>query len=150
MDIHKRSTGETERREDDLNLLDQDALFDYIISNYESSYTIENRHKPKEKENAIDVPVIIPSEYSYAYSFWLDFTQDEKIITFNSDFIEECPTLYYKLMNHYTCEKYSKDFSMLCPIKDNGKVTNRTYIDLIEFFINNIDEKDGISVIKRK
>ena len=150
MDIHKRSTGETERREDDLNLLDQDALFDYITSNYESSYTIENRHKPKDNEDAIDVPVIIPSEYSYAYSFWLDFTQDEKIITFNSDFIEECPTLYYKLMNHYTCEKYSKDFSMLCPIKDDGKVTNRTYIDLIEFFINNIDEKDGISVIKRK
>lgn len=75
MDIHKQSTGDIERKEDNINNLSQDELFDYLKVHYVTTkYEIDNDHKLIDKENGVSVPFAIPYEASnYGYSISMTF-----------------------------------------------------------------------------
>ena len=57
-DIQDRSSGETNRKEDDINLLDREGLYDYLIHHYKGTNHFAHI-STSISFNTIDVPIII-------------------------------------------------------------------------------------------
>ena len=148
-DIQDRSSGEIERKEDDINLFTQDTLFEYIKNRYVSlidEYPFENWHKPRYEDDRILVPFASSDTNSYVDNLVLSFKENEEIITFNKDLKMECPDIYKLINDNYKLSKYSKYLLSISPL-DGSDVTNKFYIDLIDFLIDNIPDNE---IIKRK
>lgn len=148
-DVRRRAEGQSIRREDDINNLSQDELFNYLKAHYiTTKYEIDNDHKPIDKENGVSVPFAIPYEASnHGYGIYMDFKKNGKVITFNSELKKELPDIYNKLCDNYSVSAYTRYLSMVSPL-DGGEVTNQFYIDVIEFLIDNVDKK--IKIVNRK
>ena len=82
-DIRKQGLGTEVKAEDDVNILSQDNLFEYLKDKYSVRiYQIDNDHKPIDRENEISVPYARPRELSYGLCVSLEFKRKEKIVTF--------------------------------------------------------------------
>ena len=139
-DIHKRSNGVQVRKEDDINHLDQDELFDYIQEHYIcTSYSFSNYHQPVYDDNVIHIPFLIPETSSYAYNATLMFGKTGCVVTFNKDMKWECPEVYELINDNYEIsdEPHNKSLFSIYP---NGsmEITNKFFIDVLDFLIDNI------------
>ena len=54
MDIHKRSTGEAERKEEDINLLDMNGFYKYLCDRYEKANDYMSTEYIEKLENDYD------------------------------------------------------------------------------------------------
>lgn len=151
-DIHKRSNGTKERREDDINLMDQDDLTEYLKSRYEP--VPGSRWKDiidtESKDDKIYVTVLEPDIESYAYNVSLIFPKgrgNHKNITMSYDLMQDCPEVYKLLKDNYILSNYSSHMFSISP-SDKSEVTNKFFVDIIDFLIDNIP--DNKLLIKRK
>lgn len=151
-DIHQRSNGEKIRKEDDIDLFSQDELYEYINEHYEVDiyYHIDNDHTSIDCRYSIHVPfarkchTILPD-----YRITLHFSEKEKIITIGSESIKQhLPDVYNKICEKYEVVGKRRYSYIIQPINNTNKIINKTFIDAIEFLIDNIDDKERI--IKRK
>ena len=151
-DLHSRGIGELEREEDDVNLFSQDELYEYINEHYEVDryYHIDNDHSSIDCRYSIHVPfarkchTIVPD-----YTITLHFSEKEKIITIGTESIKKhLPDVYNKICEKYEVVGKRRYSYIIQPIDNTNKITNKTFIDAIEFLIDNIDDKEKI--IKRK
>jgi len=157
VDIHKRSNGSQERKEDDINVMDMDMFFEYLQGLYKptmSTYNVVIYHVPR---TMILVPISINGLYSSGsvsyVSLEFDKVSDKKIVTLDIRSLHRLPEgCEYKLKEMYKI-KYMSDSPkrqahIIINPKDSSDVTNKFYIEIIDFMLDNI--KDGYNRLVKK
>ena len=135
-DIQDRSSGETIRKEDDINLLDRDSLYDYLTSHYKNTNSFDPICN-SDTYNTIKVPFLIQGGSDGVY---LDFKENEVYIPYASPY--KVKGLFSKLADEFSLKSDSKTghtWYIISP-KDGSKVTNTFYIYVIDFLIDNIPD----------
>ena len=156
-DIHKRSNGSQERKEDDIDVMDMDMFFEYLKGLYKptmSTYNVVIYHVPK---TMILVPISLNGLYrssSVSYvSLELDEVSDKKIVTLDIRSLHRLPEgcedklkEVYKIK--YMSDSPKRQAHIIISPKDSSDVTNKFYIEIIDFMLDNI--KDGYNRLVKK
>ena len=132
--ILDRGAGETIRKEDDVNLLDLDGLYDYIKSRYEKRlfYLDKDTFGRNNKRNiVVDVIANISLFTNYDKSGKFDH------ILLSWTKVKIGMPFFDKLKERFNVQMPNVNRRTI-PEKD-GTCTNQTYIDVIDFFLDNID-----------
>ena len=144
-DMQDRSTGEIVRKEDDVNLLDRDGFYNYIMEHYKTTtedvtgpYAIIN----SENADYISIPIL---EYQavilYSVNIW-HFNTDEKYITIPTGNLFTGSDLFVKIRDTFKLQPNEDKFNHLFKLfpKDNKKVDNKFFLEVIDFIIDNTKE----------
>ena len=133
-DMQKRSSGDEIRKEDDVNLLDIDGLYEYIKSKYEKRlfYLDKDTFGKNNKRNiVVDVMANISLFTNYNKSgkfdhILLSWTKEKIAMPF-----------FDKLRERFNVQMPNANRRTIT--EKDGTCTNQTYIDVIDFFLDNID-----------
>jgi len=134
-DVLDRGTGETIRKEDDINLLDVDGLYDYIKSKYEKRIFYLDKYTGK--FNSWEICVDIIGNISLKTIYNEDGEMDHIVLSWSGVGVKIRHSFLWALSEKFnvenigTCRRVIKE--------EDGTCTNKTYIDVIEFFLNNKD-----------
>ena len=145
-DMQDRSAGDVVRREDDVNLMSEEDFCDYLNDNYISK---EGR-KIVYSEDTKNIFMSILKKHTGLY-FSITYNYNSNTITMNADVESLCPELCkmikknFKVVKKHVNSIYTK-FIIFPP--DGSECTNRFYVDVINFIIENGDENDLL--IKKK
>jgi len=157
-DIHRRSNGTQERKEDDINYLDMLGLSDYIQKKYEF----------KDKEIMVLSGLIGIPLFSYESSIvylTISFISQDKIYDVYSRYIYDFPLkdsissilkqkYLIKIRKESPISKYdSRVFVDISTKPKKGDIDNKFVIDVIDTYIDIMDtfkDKDIDKYIKRK
>ena len=143
-----RGAGDAVRKEDDINLLDLEEFYwEYLEKHYRIKMGKEMCFNSSAQ--AIDVPILIKNTST---TFLIIYNFRKKCIIFNTKWPEKYPKLFHKMCDEFeiTLEKNPNLFSFdayFLTDKDN-KVSNKTFVDVLNFIIDNEDENN--LMIKRK
>ena len=144
-DMQDRSSGETVRKEDDVNLLDRDGFYNYIMEHYKTTtedvtgpYAIINY----KNEDYISIP-ILEDEINTLYKviIW-DFNKDERRIAITKRTLFVRSDLFVKIRDTFKLQPNEDKFNHLFKVfpKDNKKVDNKFFLEVIDFIIDNTKE----------
>lgn len=129
-DMHKRSNGSRERKEDDINLMGEMELFDYIdihlgddLEYYNTGPFVQNT------DDSIVVEVI--EDISIYYTYIKEEPHDIFIVPYQDKKIDTA-----KLEDDFYVEKRGRGYKIT---EKDRTICNKTYIRLIKFFIDNRD-----------
>ena len=139
-DMQDRSAGEKIRKEDDINLLDNDGLYDYINKHYK-------RIAPfafiTNIGGMLSVPIIRGTVHNCV---WYSPESEIKEVSIGDGMISQVDGLLNLLYDNFSIKeingKHDGDEYTLYWIspKDGSKVTNKFFIDVIDFLLENIPE----------
>ena len=133
-DMMRRSSGEIIRKEDDVNLLDVDGLYDYIKSKYEKKvfYIDKDNYGKLNKKNIVVDVIDKVSLFTY-------YDEDDKIehILLSWSKVKIRHSFMWTLTEKFSV-KITDPYRRIIKEKDDT-CTNQTYIDLIDFFLENMD-----------
>ena len=132
-EMRHRSSGQQIRREDDINLLDRDGLYDYLTSHYKNTNSFEPIYN-SDAFDTISVPFLIQGGSDSVY---LSFEENEVSIPYASPY--KVKGLFSKLANEFSLKGDSKTGYIISP-KDGSEVTNKFFIYVIDFLIDNIPD----------
>ena len=133
-DIQDRSSGEITRKEDDINHMGVDDFWLYIIDNYEDRvYHLDKDHFWRDYEMDI---AVVPSKYIDIYG---SYVKDELVRIMVVLKTKETNETVKKIIdtspdNFRWIRIYGDSLELAL---NYGKVTNQTFVDSIEFFLNN-------------
>ena len=136
-DIYDRSTGDTVRKEDDVNFLSGKGLCDYIKNIYDDS---ESKYPIRYYNNTLYVPLYSCRRQTNRGNF----TNEENIFyDFDGEVIYVLNYISAKvsklLKKNYNLEPYSTGFYKILP-KDGSEINNRFFIGIIDYVLDNIDD----------
>lgn len=141
-DIQDRSAGETVRKEDDINLLDRDGFYNYIMEHYKTAtedvtgpYAIIN----SENADYINIPILEDETNTlYRVIIW-HFNTDERYITIP---LRKLFGVFVKLRDTFKLQSNEDRINPLFKIfpKDDKKVDNKFFLEVIDFIIDNTKE----------
>lgn len=127
-DIHRRSNGTQERKEDDVNLLDIEEFFDYLDEHYDNKvYYLELNQRSNP-----DICVGITQD------ILLYFKPDRGHILLSWSRVKIKMPFLDELSNRFDVENPNV-MRRIITDKD-GNCTNKTFIDVIDFFIEHKDD----------
>lgn len=130
VDMHKRSNGSQERKEDDINLMDEMELYDYIDIHYGDDLEYYNTGPfVQNTDDSIVVEVI--EDVSIYYSFIKEEPYNIFVANYHGKKIDAA-----KLEDDFYVEKRRNGYKIT---EKDGTICNKTYIRLIKFFIDNRD-----------
>ena len=143
-DIQDRSSGETIRKEDDINLLDMEGLYDYLIHHYKGTNHFSHI-STSASFNTIEVPIVINGG---VYRVHFDFNTNEIYVHYATLYMVN--KLFIKVSKNFSLRSNSYEHTEVYIIspKDGSKVTNRFFIDVIDFIIDNIPDPNERGVKK--
>lgn len=137
-DIHKKSIGIQVRKEDDINLLDNEGMYEYLKNHYTTNMydgieyitSAGNLHGSQ-----INVPIF---KYNGSYSY-LHMHEENKTISFDLKFIDDLSNVISELSKRFLVTQ-SKEFSSGWTVitiepKDGEKTTNKFFLELLDYFI---------------
>ena len=143
-DVHKRSRGDTVRREDDVDLMGMVEFYEYIqelYSDYSRLYIDIHHHE------FISVDTILVRGISKQLLLVFDWTKEnDKQITLPYSFRDNFENVFNKLTEKFSLEypeakdddEYDdflhNEFIYIHP-KDGKKITNRFYIEVLDYII---------------
>ena len=132
-DIQDRSAGDVVRKEDDVNLLDYDGLYDYIKSKYSGKlYYIDKDYFGQGGETICVDPI-------ENISLYLKRLKDGSLKEILLSWVRV--NIYHpfllKLEERFSVS--SPDVKRRVITEKDGSCTNQTYIDVIDFFLEHID-----------
>jgi len=137
--ILDRGAGNKIRKEDDINNLDGEGLYDYIKSHYKLFNTIDMAYLPE--SSRIDVPIFMRGG-----SRGLSFNYEKKVVFTNYFMPYSISGLFPKLTHRFTVKADSDENPSLYMIypKDDVRieVTNKFFIEVIDFLLENVPEND--------
>ena len=143
-DMQDRSTGNVVRREDDVNLMSGEDFCDYLNDNY----IIKNGRKIMYNEftKNIFVSIFATVAYNIAYDY------KSNTIIMNDDVESFFPELCKAIKENFKVDKknitnHNYTQFIISP-SDGSKCTNRFFVDVINFIIENVDENELL--IKKK
>ncbi len=133
-DMQDRSAGVTKRKEDDVNCLNYDGLYDYIKSKYSGKlyYIDKDYFWPKSETICVDIIEDV--------SLYLKRLKDGSL-----EYILLSWTIGNDIDDSFLLRLKKRFFvSSSNPMREvikekDGTCTNQTYIDVIDFFLENID-----------
>ena len=141
-DMQDRSSGETVRKEDDINLLDRDGFYNYIMEHYKTAtedvtgpYAIIN----SENADYINIPILEDETNTlYRVIIW-HFNTDERYITIP---LRKLFGVFVKLRDTFKLQSNEDRINPLFKVfpKDNKKVDNKFFLEVIDFIIDNTKE----------
>ena len=144
-DMQDRSTGEIVRKEDDVNLLDRDGFYNYIMEHYKTTtedvtgpYAIIN----SDNRDYIAIPIIEDETNTlYKVIIW-HFNKDERHITIPEREPFLGSNLFVKIRDTFKLQPNKDKFNPLFKLfpKDNKKVDNKFFLEVIDFIIDNTKE----------
>jgi hypothetical protein len=138
-DIHKRSNGTSTRKEDDIDLMSFEELYNYIQDKYLLKY--DNAILLDEKEGRIVIDLYEVSGGRNCY-LSLNDLNGEKYIALSDLYTKHMRDLldgYYHIGERSFANSSLDDF-IIRP-KDDGEITNKFFIELLDFLIDNADSK---------
>ena len=145
-EIQDRSAGITQRKEDDVNLMSGKDFCDYLNDNYIG----KDGHKIIYDEISNRISMSILKKHTGLY-FSITYNYNSNTITMNADVESLCPELCkmikknFKVVKKHVNSIYTK-FIIFPP--DGSECTNRFYVDVINFIIENGDE--NMLLMKKK
>ena len=129
-DMQDRSAGETVRKEDDINLLDSDGLYDYINKHYK-------RIAPfafiTNIGGMLSVPIIRGTVHNCV---WYSPESEIKAVSIGDGMISQVDGLLNLLYDNFSIKEITGLY-WLSP-KDGSEITNKFFIDVIDFLLENI------------
>ena len=129
-DMQDRSAGETVRKEDDVNLLDSDGLYDYINKHYK-------RIAPfafiTNIGGMLSVPIIRGTVHNCV---WYSPESEIKAVSIGDGIISQVDGLLNLLYDNFSIKEITRLY-WLSP-KDGSEITNKFFIDVIDFLLENI------------
>ena len=144
-DMQDRSSGETVRKEDDINLLDRDGFYNYIMKHYKTTtedvtgpYAIIN----SENKDYIKIPILEDETNTlYRVIMW-HFNTDERYITIPVEEPFWGSDLFIKIRDTFKLQATKDEFNPLFKLfpKDNKQVDNKFFLEVIDFIIDNTKE----------
>ena len=154
-DMQDRSAGEEIRKEDDINLLDSDGLYDYINKHYK-------RIAPfafiTNTGGMLSVPIIRGTVHNCV---WYSPESEIKAVSIGDGMISQVDGLLNLLYDNFSIKEINGEnndgkYTTLYWVspKDGSEVTNKFFIDVIDFLLENIPEspnyKKSIKKIENK
>ena len=138
-DMQDRSAGDTVRKEDDVNLLDSDGLYDYINKHYK-------RIAPfafiTNIGGMLSVPIIRGTVHNCV---WYSPESEIKAVSIGDGMISQVDGLLNLLYDNFSIkeingENNDGEYTTLYWVypKDGSEVTNKFFIDVIDFLLENI------------
>ena len=145
-DMQDRSTGEIVRKEDDVNLMSEEDFCDYLNDNYisKSNYKITY----SELSKSIHIPIL---DQFTSVLLNISYNYNSNTITMNDDVESLCPELCkmikknFKVVKKHVSSIYTQ-FIIFPP--DGSECTNRFFVDVVNFIIDNADE--NVLLLKKK
>ena len=145
-DMQDRSAGDVVRREDDVNLMSGEDFCDYLNNNYIS----KDGHKIIYADDTKNIFMSILKKHT-GFSFSIIYDYKSNIITMNDEIESLYPELCkmikekFKVDKEYVNTNYTK---FIISPSDGSECTNRFYVDVINFIIENADE--NMLLMKKK
>jgi hypothetical protein len=149
-DIQDRSSGETVRKEDDINHMDIYEFWEYLHNTYISKHP--NRDViDYPMDDAISMPFFMKSDLMM-YMLWIEFND------FNSHKIE-CISLpdvtvskYDGIEDVFNIEGYSGDEARICVCpKDGSEITNSFAVKVIDYLLDQaVDDRYRMFIKKER
>ena len=145
-DMQDRSAGITQRKEDDVNLMSMEDFCDYLNDNYIG----KDGHKIIYNKTSKRIFTAILKQHVGCY-FNISYNYNSNTITMNDEVESLCPELCKKIKENFKVDKeyvdidYTK-FIIFPP--DGSECTNRFFVDVLDFIIENGDE--NILLLKKK
>ncbi len=142
-DIQDRSAGETVRKEDDVDNLDMEGLKDYITEHYKPLNTFAIATY---SGGILSVPIIkITAQHSIMYfpesKIGKICIVDDTISSFDSvDGLLEKLNTHFKIKERYGENISGKYTLYYVSPKDGSEVTNKFFIEVIDFLLDNIPD----------
>ena len=144
-DIHKRSNGEKERKEDNVDLLDRLGLMDYLKKHYKELYGSGNFTTTVGLGGTITVCLCEDTDGYYQYIFIEDLDNDPKVYLCDT-FKELCEDIYKELEDKYTVH-ITKDYKLsdldYIRIEPKGcrylKLSNSFFLQVLDFILDRIE-----------
>ena len=145
-DMQDRSTGKIVRKEDDINLMSGEDFCDYLNDNYIS----KDGHKIIYDDIYKRIRTSILKKF-IAVSFSITYDYKSNIITMNDEVESLCPELCKKIKENFKVDKEYVNIGytqFIISPSDGSECTNRFYVDVINFIIENGDE--NMLLMKKK
>ena len=145
-DMQDRSAGDVVRREDDVNLMSEEDFCDYLNDNYisKSNYKITY----SELSKSIHIPIL----YQFTSVLLnISYNYNSNTITMNDDVESLCPELCKMIKKNFKVVKkhVSSIYTQFIIFPPNGsECTNRFFVDVVNFIIDNADE--NVLSLKKK
>lgn len=133
-DIRRRGNGSDVKKEDDVNLLDIDGLYDYIKSKYEK-YVFDLDKDTFGILNKRNIVVDIISNVSLFTSYDKSGKLDHILLSWTK--VKIGMPFFDKLSERFNVQ--SPNVCRRRITEKDGTCTNQTYIDVIDFFLKNMD-----------
>ena len=145
-DMQDRSAGITQRKEDDINLMSGEDFCDYLNDNYIS----KDGHKIIYSEDSKSIYMSILKKYA-GFSFSITYNYENNTINMNDEVEFLCPKLCKMIKENFKVDKKyvsSTYTQFIISPSDGSECTNRFYVDVINFIIENGDE--NMLLMKKK
>ena len=145
-DMQDRSTGKIVRKEDDVNLMSGEDFCDYLNDNYIS----KDGHKIIYSEDSKSIYMSILKKYA-GFSYSITYNYENNTINMNDEVESLCPELCKKIKENFKVDKEYVNIGytqFIISPSDGSECTNRFYVDVINFIIENGDE--NMLLMKKK
>ena len=148
-DIQDRSSGDTVRKEDDVDILDREQFFDYLKDIYKPTTSIYDI-RDFSVTNEILVPILMhdaamrPKSSMYVSIEYSDEDITEKSIIISKKMGNNAPDLVEKIKEEFNTEDFQHAAYRGAHIKiypkDTSIITNSFFIKVVDFMLNNVVE----------
>ena len=140
-DIARRAEGEQIRKEDDINHLDSEDLYEYLKKIYKEFDSFQSI-KLHPTMNTISVPIFVQGFKPYRVFF--EFDNEEIFIEYTMPYA--ITGFFSKLRGKFHLQQYDTKQGMPAKFyifpKDGSDITNRFFIEVIDFLLDCIPNSD--------
>lgn len=145
-DIQDRSSGETIRKEDDINHLDIKEFWKYLYNTY-ISQTPNRDAIGSPMFDIITIPFFEKNRFSM-YNLWIEFNDDKiEYITIPDSTILK----YDNIEDVFKLESYVRDETRICICpKDGSKLTNSFAVKVIDYLLDQAVDDRYRTFIKKE
>ena len=141
-DLHKRGIGELEREEDDINFMDVESFKEYIEHFDDAIIKVYLSHN-KDFISVDEIYIETEKKNKY-YQLLLVIEYPEKKIFMNDYFKSAAPDVFSKLTKEFSVS-VKRGFIYINP-KDGSEKTNKFFLDVLRFILDNLKNELNESV----
>jgi len=136
-DMMRRGSGEEIRKEDDIDLIDQDQFYEYLKKHYKVDYKTFDIDSRDDWFHFIDVPFRKGESSNSCYALYLDYKKTGKEVTFSVELEKNSPEIVRKLIQKYNIVKKrsQRSFTISVLPPEGQEVTNSFYLEVLDYII---------------
>ena len=134
-DMQDRSAGDTVRKEDDVNLLDRDGFYDYLVEHYEDLHPERYNILNIKSQDQIIIPILeYPNEISINLTIWDVDKPKDTFITITNVIPFRSSNLFIKLGDKYKLIPYGNMLSKfkIEPKSEKDDINKSFFISIID------------------